>query len=136
MQNNWSYLSANLPVIAEGILYSVIFIGLIWQYVKERNYPLHYRVLNYLGSFMFFMSFHLGLIIGNWLDLNRAIIGSLIVMLMGVGTLCVGIALNLLPESYDVQSKKKNWKFCVGLGLFFILVSIYFTINVIFNWFL
>ncbi len=118
MQNNWSYLSANLPVIAEGILYSVIFIGLIWQYVKERNYPLNYRVLNYLGSFMFFMSFHLGLIIGNWLDLNRAIIGSLIVMLMGVGTLCVGIALNLLPESYDVQCKKKNWKFCVGLGLF------------------
>ncbi len=126
MLNNWPYISENLPVIAEVVLYLVISICLVWRYIKERNYPWYYRVLFYSGAFLLFYSFYLALIIGRLLEVSRDIVVGAMLFLMGTGTILGGVSAKILPEVYDVKHERKRyWRICVLIGSYFILLSIF-----------
>lgn len=107
------------------LLHTVILICLVWGLIKERNYPLYYRLLFYSGCFLFFYSFTLVLAVGKWLGVNSKMIANVMPLLMGVGSFSAGIATQMLPEIYDVKYKKKRyWKVLVFIGVFLIFSSL------------
>ena len=136
MMIDWSYFLNNWSNIVLAISLIVTAICVIWRFIEERKYPLCYRVFDYLGCFLFFIGPVLGIVIGEWLKIGGANSGGLALMLWGIGAICTGVSLKLLPINCDTKvRRKKDWKMCVGIGIFIILYSLLFMICAFYDWF-
>lgn len=122
--SNWS----NVLFI---ISYVVTLIVLVRRFIKEKKYPICYRILDYLGHFLFFISPFLILVIASMVVVNEKILAGTILMFLGIGGICIGVSLKLLPINHDIKSsRKKYWKICIGIGIYIVLYSLLFMIYV------
>lgn len=129
MLNNWSVFCDDLSNIVAGLSFAVLLIGTIWRFIKERNYPILYRMIDYAGCFLFFMCLPLGIIMGKLLEGNEIIRAGLVELFFGVGIFCIGIAAKLFPgNDFAIYKRKEFWKIFVGIGAFIILCSMDFLL--------
>ncbi len=129
MLSHWLVFCDSLSGIVVGLSFAVLWIGTMWRFIKERNYPLCYRIFDYVGCFLFFMCFPLGIITGKLLEVNETIRAGLVGLFFGGGIFCIGIAAKLFPESendHALYKRKQFWKMFVGIGAFIILCSLDF----------
>lgn len=134
--NNWSALLESLSLVVAWGSIVALFIGTIWRFIKERKYPLCYRMFDYIGCFLFFIGPFLGIVIGRWLKIGGTNSVGLALIFSGLGAICTGVSLKLLPVNCDTKVRRiKDWKICVGIGVFITLYSILFTICAFFDWF-
>lgn len=124
MMIDWSYFLNNWSNIVLAISLIVTAICVIWRFIEERKYPLSYRLFDYLGCFLVFIGPVFGIVIGEWLKVEEMITAGLAMMFLGIGGISTGVSLKLLPVNCDTKvRKKKNWKMCVCVGVFSVLIS-------------
>lgn len=127
MMNSWSSFCDSLFDVVVGLSFALLLIGTIWRFIKERGYPVWYRVFDYIGCFLFFTCLPLGIMIGKLLEVNETIRAGLVGLFFGVGIFCIGIAAKLFPENDHAKYKRKEfWKIFVSIGAFIILCSMDF----------
>ena len=127
-QGDWDVLSNELCFLLVVAFVLLLFLGTIWRFIKERHYPFWYRMFDYLGCFFLFIGPFLGVeteeVLKESFKIYDAMPG-LLLLPIGNGIFCFGIAAKLFPENGDPRyDRRKDWKMLVGIGIYFIGFSI------------
>lgn len=130
----YNYIQENLGSFLFICIYIILSIYLLKRFIRERHYPFIYRFFDYVGSFLFFVSPVLTVHIDFIFDIPSSILVGLILFLWGIGILCIGVSLLLLPHksvenSVALKKRKSKWKLCIGCSFYVLLLAIGYILN-------
>ncbi|WP_418461576.1 hypothetical protein [Dialister succinatiphilus] len=130
----YNYLRSNLGTVLFVCLYVTLAIYPIKRFIREKNYPFGYRFFDYTGSFLFFVSPVLVVNTDFLGNIPPSLLTGLFLFIWGIGILCIGISLLLLPSksvknSVILKKKKGKWKLCIACGFYVLLLAIGFILN-------
>ncbi len=131
-QGDWDAFSNELAFWLVVATIFLMFLRSIWRFIKERHYPFWYRMFDYLGCFFIFVDSFFAVEIGEEIGLGKDIIMELILLSIGVGGVCCGMASKMLSaeNSDPINSRKKDWKMLVWGGSYLAGFSILMLFDV------
>ena len=114
-----------------GLLIIMILRG-IYTFIREKDAPVLYQFFNILGAILFWAACIYPFIADKIIPFEEEGIYICITLdLMAVSSICIGIALKLMPAylenaSWNYRKKKKYWKWMILIGIYLFLFSVAF----------
>lgn len=130
----YNYIQGNLECFLFICIYIILSIYLLKRFIREKHYPFIYRFFDYIGSFLFFFSPALTVHIELICDVPSSMLVGFILFLWGIGILCIGVSLLLLPyknveNSVALKKRKGKWKLCIACSFYVFLLAIGYILN-------